>query len=76
MRCKLEELDQPVVGGLDVLIACVGSKAQATEQLLPELGRICTTPHGYWMTTHAVVPVYLMHPAVTVMLMVSQLVSI
>ena len=75
MRCQLEELDQPVVGRLDVLVARIGSEPEPTEQLLPELGRVCATPHGYRLTTH-ILPVLITRPDVTVALWLSHLVSI
>jgi len=56
VRGQLQELHQCVVGRLDLLVACIGSKAEPAEQLLLVLGRICTTPHGQWMTTHAYFP--------------------
>jgi hypothetical protein len=53
---QLEELDQIVVGRLNVLVACIGSKAQTTEQLFLELGHICTSPQGCRLTTHVFFP--------------------
>src|ERR1035437_1188362 len=76
VRCQLEELHQRVVGCLDVLVARLGSKTEPAEQLLLDLGRVCTTPHGHWMTTHACFPSFFTHPDVTVAVWLSQLVSI
>ena len=67
----------PIPSPSDVLLVGIGSKAETTEQLLLELGRLCAIPRGYRMTTHAFLPVlsFMRHPDVTAGLRLSNATS-